>query len=489
MNPKDREYSEEEALRFYKKAAGHDLNLADAYMRGIGKPNCEVSDLIRKESDMTRAVKWYKKAAEVGGKVIPGRDKSEGMKVGNAKTSVGYGNVRELTRTQTAVKPRLAVKVAKPAVVRAVRAKPRPDILLSVLQTARTKLAHITLKQLKADPMTVLRQIALVKKVVTDELGGPTFEDEMEDSGRFYVIDYCKRLVHDRPPSDPVEENLQELKSSATDAVRSLRHVVAGEGDPKFAHSEVRRFNKAVALTIALVDPRADGSVLTTPIGMVGRKDLAKVLSGIKGLEGVCPAVPGLEVAPDEMLDQRKRRRRTRLVRPGSRAAKYADLCKHIISCLEDWRKSLKKTFEPELKRGVTKNLSLPSVQYIADWIKEGKDESVTRRMVEWALFCALGTSVDNYKQKNNFGRQAFEEHQQQIDSKANAKRTDLSLKVKEYRFSEDLDKLNPTIIRYWENMTTNCEFVLLPRKKNASAVKFDRKRYIEALRLALQTS
>ena len=511
MNPDDKEYLEEEARRIYERLQGRDL--AEEYMRREAEMSGEVSDLIRKESDIAKAAKWYKKAAEVGDKVMPdswgehltlrkgpsvilphnektmpGRGKSEGMKVGNAKPSVGYANVRELTRTQTAVKPRLAVKVAKPAVVRAVRAKPRPNILLTVLQTARTKLAHITLAQIKADPMTVLRQIGLVKKAVVDELGGPTIEDIAEASGRYHVVDYCKRLVPDRPPPDPVEEKLKELKSSATDAMRSLRHVADGEGDAKLAHEEVRRFNKAVTLTLAIVDPRADGSVLTTPIGKVRRKDLERVLSGIRGLEGVFPAVPVQEAAPVEESEPHERRRRTRLVRPGSRAANYADLCKYIIDCLEDWRKSLKKAHRTELEHGVTKNLSLPSVQYIADWIVQEKKKSVTRRKVEWALFCALGTSVDNYKQKHNVGRQAFEERQQLLDSKANAKKTDLSLKVKDYRFSDDLDKLNPTIIRYWENMTTNCAFVLLPRKRDASAVKFDRERYIRALRLALQT-
>ena len=68
--------------------------------------------------------------------------------------------------------PRLATKVAKPALIKSVKTKRRPSPLLAVLYTARAKLQLLSVAQIKSQPLVLAEMVARVQMAVRDQLGG-----------------------------------------------------------------------------------------------------------------------------------------------------------------------------------------------------------------------------------------------------------------------------------------------------------------------------
>lgn len=143
--------------------------------------------------------------------------------------------------------------------------------------------------------------------------------------------------------------------------------------------------------------------------------------------------------------------------------------------------------YEEELNRGITTHLGLPPVGDIVKWIVQHRDNTVTRREIDTALFNALGMPVNDYARWRNIGRQNAEARQQAIDSQMNARKTSMSLRPKRYRVSKDFDKLNASIIMYWQKLPSSCSFVLLDHKPHASEFMPNLQAYINALRTVLQ--
>ena len=358
--------------------------------------------------------------------------------------------------------------------------------MLRVLVSARTALANVTVQQIMCAPETVAMSVGQVRKAVSALIRRPVSAMKTDfggdDGGVFF------RAPPSCPSSDPEQEQLERLDHAAALAQSQLGGGPMNRARAEEALVAVRRMNRMVKATIAILLPEEDGSFVTKPIGKIEKSEVdsfAKAIRGMEVVEDLQPdnfqpmvapqAYPLVKVTPRALVWQ------------GKRMEKHARYCGYIIDALEDFRKKLRKLYEEELNRGITTHLGLPPVGDIVKWIVQYRDNTVTRREIDTALFNALGMPVNDYARWRNIGRQNAEARQQAIDSQMNARKTSMSLQPKRYRVSKDFDKLNASIIMYWQKLPSSCSFVLLDHKPHASEFMPNLQAYVNALRTVLQ--